>query len=210
MVSALVAIGVVVGIALVFTGSRDKSPSAASATTLPSAGSAESAATTIPAGPSSTGGSSDTAFAAVPGYTFEEAPASVISEVRRGFEAGMRSSLKMPGVSVDPDASSKVLSGVSGRLVSRDGQEVALAVAMKFDGLWVARIDASEFLAGAASKLAAPEHVTVGGIDAVYADSDGSTQLLTYKDGTFLLVIADSGDRATLDQVMAGLIANLG
>lgn len=191
----------VVGIVIVLTGSHEKTPVAASATgTAPSGGATESP------GAGGTGGSADATFAPVPGLTFKDAPESAISELRQGFEEGMKSELK-PGVTVDPN---EVLSGISGRSVLRDGDEVAVAMAMKFDDQWVSQIDASDFLAGAASKLGATDRVTVGSTDAVYANSGGAGELLAYKNGTFLIVIAESGDRATLNQVMAGLIANLG
>jgi len=152
----------------------------------------------------------DAAFAPVPGYTFEDAPESVISDVRAGFEEGMKSSLKMPGITLGPGVSFKILSGVSGRVVSRNGEQVAAAVAMKFDDQWRDQLDSANLLAGAASKLGGTDQVTVAGTDAIISTSGGTSQMLAYKDGTFLIVIADSGDRATLTQVMAGLIANLG
>jgi len=191
----------VVGIVVVLTGSHEKAPLAASATgTSPAGGATESPGT------SGTVGSVDATFAPVGGFTFEEAPASVMSELRQGFEEGMKSELK-PGVTVNPD---EVLAGVSGRSVSRDGDKVALAMAMKFNDQWVAEIDSSGFLARVASELGATDRVTVGGTDAVYANAGGARALLAYKDGTFLIVIGDSGDRATLSQVMVGLIANMG
>ncbi len=202
LTAVFVGIGFMVGIVMVVTGSHDKTPTAASAINpAPSDGVAESSS-----GASGSGGSAGAALAPVPGLTFADAPASVISDLKQGFEDGMKSGLK-PGVTVNPD---EVLKSVSGKMISRDGEEVALAVAMKFDDQWVAQIGASDFLDGTAAKLGATEHVTVGGIDALYATSDGNGELLTYKDGTFLIVIADASDRATLNEVMAGLIANLG
>jgi len=201
MAAVVVGIGFMVGIVVVLTGSHDKTPTAASAITpAPSDGTAGSPAA------SDAGSSSRAALAPVPGYTFEEAPASVIAELKKSFEDGFRSNLK-PGVTVTPD---DVLTGVTGRVVSRNGQKVALAVTMKFDDQWVARIGASDILAGGAAKLGATEHVTVSGTDAVYATIDGNEVLMAYKDGTFLIVLTDGGHRATLNEVMAGLIANLG
>ncbi len=192
MTACIVAVGFMVGTVVVLTGSHDKTPLTASATT--------------PSGASDTGGPQDAVLAPLPGFTYKDAPASVIADLKQGFEQGFTSNLK-PGVTVSPD---EVLTSVSGRVVSRDGEEVALAATMKFADQWVAQLDASDFLTGATAKLGATEHVTVSGTDALYTTSDGNGELLAYKNGTFMIAIADAGDRDTLNQVMAGLIANLG
>jgi len=193
LAAGLVAIAFMVGTVVVLAGSHDKTPTAASAITP------------APSGLSDAGGSSDAVLAPLPGFTYKDAPASAISELKQSFEEGFRSNLKA-GVTVTPD---DVLASISGRVVSRDGKEVALAVTMKFDDQWIAQLGASDLLARAADHIGAAEHVTVSGNDAVYATSDGTGALLVYKDATFLIAFADAGDRATLDQVMTALIANM-
>jgi len=200
-VAALVVVGFFVWLfVFVLGGSSSKPASTATPTITPTT-------TVKPA--AGQGRSSETAFAAIPGYTLKAAPASVLAEARRSFDQGMQSAFAgTPGVSVDSD---QVIAGISGRVIVQSNQEVGLAIAISFDDRWADRIPADQFSPFVGKTLGGPiEEGTVAGQSTVFVDTGDTADLLAYKDGTFLIVIADSGDRATLNGVMTGLLQNLG
>ncbi len=200
-VAALVAVGFFVWLfAFALAGSSTKPTSTATPTTTPTT-------TVKPA--AGQGRSSDTAFASIPGYNLKAAPASVLREIRNGFDQGMKSAIsETPGLSVNPE---QVIAGISGRVIMQGGQEVGLAIAISFDDRWANQIPADQFGPFVGKTLGPSiEQGTVAGQSTVFVDTGDTADLLAYKDGTFLIVIADSGDRATLDGVMAGLLQNLG
>lgn len=200
-VAALVVVGFFVWLFVFALGGSGSKPAS---TTTPT-----TAPTTMVKPPAGQGRSSDTAFASIPGYTLKAAPASVLAQIRSGFDQGMKSAFAgTPGVSVNPD---QVIAGISGRVIVQSDQEVGLAIAISFDDRWAARIPADQF-SPIVGKTLGPsiEEGTVAGQSTVFVDTGDTADLLAYKDGTFLIVIADSGDRATLNGVMTGLLQNLG
>ena len=195
MLGALCLIALVVVLVAAGGSDSDEEAGRTEVTTAPTAPPPTTAATASP----------DGVFGPIPGFTYESAPSSVVSDARDNFERGFRGALdNLPGVDVDVN---QVVVGMAGRTVLRRGDEVALALAVVLDARWAAQVspdDAlSEFGSGDPS-----ERTTIRGEQAVYYTEEGADGLAAYKSGTFLIVAGEKGNRAVLREIMTGLLAN--
>lgn len=200
IVGAVCLLGLVVALGLLAGGSDDGDESDEASTTATTTATVTTP-TTLPAS-----GSTEAAFGSVPGFTFRAAPSSVVGEIRTSFEDGFKAGLsEFPGLDVDTN---QVIAGVEGRTVVRRGDEVGLAFALSLSPQWAAQVTPDDVLSGLKASPTG-ESTTVAGQDAVFYVEGGADGLATYKNGTFLIAVAEEGNRALLRELMTGLLANV-
>lgn len=85
-----------------------------------------------------------------------------------------------------------------------------MAVSGSFSEEWASRIPHGAFLDGVAASSRSSRRVTVDGHDVVYVPDSTGEILIAYEGSTFVMVVTRKDDRATAEQVMAGLLHNLG
>ncbi|HEX8771127.1 MAG TPA: hypothetical protein VF711_10210 [Acidimicrobiales bacterium] len=143
-------------------------------------------------------GDLSTAFDHIAGYELAELSASDLQNAREQYQSEVSGNA----------AAQKAVSDINGRVVSKEGDKVAVVLALSFSpDVASAPGFHDAFVEGAAGNDSSP--VTLSGQKAkTFTQSDGTEGVVFAKDRLGLLVIGAGGDSTQLQDVMSKLIGN--
>ncbi|HVF13457.1 MAG TPA: hypothetical protein VM942_02600 [Acidimicrobiales bacterium] len=132
-------------------------------------------------------------FAAIPGHVYVELPESVLVDLQDQFAS-------------DPDTKEAV-EAADGRSVTRNGEPVAVIIAVGFDEKSAALPGVEQgFVSGATEDAVTKKQLTLSGEDATFGTDADGTHTIAWLKGTLALVIIGD-DEAGVTTVATALIA---